>query len=82
VPVGPVSIYEGFKHGYNSPWEEGSVHDVDILGTIDLSVGVNDAGSASQTTVSSNLRCADPMVGTALGGGKRQLRSKLAMLAL
>lgn len=58
----------------NLPGEEGSVNDVDVVGAVYLSVGVDDRGTASETAVGAHLCSADPVVGAAGSRGLGKLK--------
>ena len=55
------------------PREDGSVNDVNVVGAVDLCVGVNDRGTTSKTAVSADLGSADPVVCSAGSWSLREL---------
>src|SRR4051812_26835873 len=48
----------------NSPREDGSINDVNVLRAINLGVQVDDGSSTSEAAIGSDLGCANPVVGT------------------
>lgn len=74
-----VSTRASLLYRRKLPREEGSVYDVNVFGAVDLSVGINNASSAGQTAIGSDLRCADPVVRTALAGSEGKLETVLVI---
>ena len=64
-----LAIHRGKEENGNSPREYGCINDVDVVGTVDLSVQIDDGRSTSEPAVSSNLGCANPVVGATSSRG-------------
>lgn len=58
-------LIESLEHRDDLPREDGSINNVDVVGAVDLQVGVDDSASALETAVSADLCGTDPVVGTA-----------------
>jgi hypothetical protein len=59
--------------GHDMARENGRIHHMQILRPIHLGVGVDDGGAALERAVGSDLRGAEPVVGSAFGRGNGDL---------
>lgn len=67
--LGRISEKYTYLESINIPREDGSIHNVNVVGTVNLCVGVNDRGTARKTAISAHFSTTDPVVGATGSGG-------------
>jgi hypothetical protein len=60
-----VSYRKLERTGQHLPREDGSINNMNVVSTVDLSVQIDNGSSASESTIGSDLGCTNPVVGAA-----------------